>query len=393
MNHRKIFLFALENLGAELTKYRGIFLLSILLVSLSASVIFLTSSLRYTILEALNSEPDFVVQKVVSQQQIPLPLHIGDELIEIAGTTKITQRIYGRYFIKGLQRSVLVMGVDFLDEQSHNILEKIIGKTDLNQFLSSPNAMIVGNEIAEWMQKNDYGKKLSFISPKGKRITLDQYARLPDDTALFSSDMVLTQLKNARKIFGLKRNEVTDFTFNAPNELEWEIIRIKVASLENGLRIIDKKESRKVYEEMFNFSGTFFYLLLLMVIIPFCMILYQRYTQVYKSEIRFIGILRASGWSIGNVLEIKFIETLFIIIIAYSIGISLAYSFVFFMGAPGLASLFLGAWNFEFSHSFVPHIDFFIMTSIFLLYALPFISVVLFPVWKIAITDPVKAMR
>jgi len=41
----------------------------------------------------------------------------------------------------------------------------------------------------------------------------------------------------------------------------------------------------------------------------------------------------------------------------------------------------------------VPYIDLFLLVSIFLLYALPFLAVVLFPVWRVASVDPVEAMR
>jgi ABC-type lipoprotein release transport system permease subunit len=393
MNHRKIFLFALENLGAEIGRYRGIVLLSILLVFVVASVIFLTASLRHALLGALEAEPDFVVQKVTADCLQTLPAHIGDGLIEIAGTTKITPRVYGRYFLEGLQRSVLVMGIDFLDEQSHRELEKIIGTTDMNRFLSDRHAMLTGQSVAGWIQAHGGDKRLRFVSPKGRQITLKEYAVLPKSTTLFSSDMVLTRIDNARKILGMPRNRVSDFAFNAPNEIEWELIRIKAASLGHDLRIVDKKESRKVYEEMFNFSGAFFIGMLVMMLIPFGMILYQRYAQVYATEMRTIGILRATGWSIGNVLELKAVETILLVAAGYLVGVCLAYLYVFAASAPGLTSVFLGAWNLPASYRFDPHIDFFVLASVFLLYALPFGSAVLFPVWRVAASDPVKAMR
>jgi ABC-type lipoprotein release transport system permease subunit len=368
-------------------------LLSVFLVFVIASVIFLTASLQHILFGALEAEPDFVVQKIVADRQMPLSANVGDGIIEIAGTTKITPRVYGRYYIEELQRSVLVVGVDFLDEQSHRILEEVIGKTELNRFLSDKNAMLVGSSVAKWIKEHGDDGKLLFVSPRGKRIVLNQYAILPETTALFSSDMVLTQIKKARKIFGMKRSKVSDFSFNAPNEIEWELIKIKVASLGHGLRIIDKKESRKVYEEMFNFTGSFFLGMLVMMLIPFGMILYYRYAQVYTVEMRMIGILRATGWGIGNVMEMKFIETIMLITIGYFTGISLAYMYVFMAGAPGLASVFLGAWNLPASYHFLPHIDFFVLVSVFLLYALPFSASVLFPVWKIAAADPVKALQ
>jgi len=393
MNNRALFIFALENLSAQLYKHRGVLILSVLLIFFTSSIIFFSTSLKAEVLNALKSEPDFVVQKVVSWQQIPLNEDIGDEIIEIAGTKELSSRVYGRYTFDNERHNVLVYGIDFLDDQSHKALKKLLKNIDLNSFLSKSNYMIVGNGVAKWLNKNGYNNSLTFISPEGKAIPLNVYATLPKDIELFSNDIVITTIKNARKIFGLKSNEVTDFVFNAPNEIEWEIIKIKVASLDNNLRIIDKKESHKIYEEMFNFTEGFFLLSLMIVTLSFVMILYQRYTQVYSTNMRFIGVLRATGWSIIDVLKLQFIETIFIIIIAFSFGIALAYIYVFILDAPFISSIFLGAWNFEYKPEIKPYIDIFTLSSIFLLYALPFLAVVLFPTWKISTKNPVEALR
>ncbi len=70
----------------------------------------------------------------------------------------------------------------------------------------------------------------------------------------------------------------------------------------------------------------------------------------------------------------------------------LAYIYVFVLGAPLLKEVFLGGQNLDNTVNFVPVLDFSVLTSIFLLYALPFIAAVLIPVWRVSVTDPKEAM-
>jgi len=74
------------------------------------------------------------------------------------------------------------------------------------------------------------------------------------------------------------------------------------------------------------------------------------------------------------------------------LGVILAYVYVFVFDAPLLSSIFLGAENIERNLGFVPVLDFSVLSSIFLIYAVPFIASVLIPVWRVAVTDPKEAM-
>ncbi|MEN8727855.1 MAG: FtsX-like permease family protein, partial [Sulfurovum sp.] len=145
-------------------------------------------------------------------------------------------------------------------------------------------------------------------------------------------------------------------------------------------------------ENLYNYKGGVFLILFLVVLATFTLILYQRYSMVYSTERRHIGLLRALGWSINDVLKLKFMETLVIVLISYILGVFIAYVYVFIAGAPLLKEVFLGGQNLHNTLNFVPVLDFSILTSIFLLYALPFIAAVLIPVWRVSVTDPKEAM-
>jgi len=81
-----------------------------------------------------------------------------------------------------------------------------------------------------------------------------------------------------------------------------------------------------------------------------------------------------------------------VVFASFIVGIFIAYVYVFVVGAPILKEIFLGGQNLQNSVNFVPVLDFSVLTSIFLIYALPFIAAVLIPVWRVSVTDPKEAM-
>ncbi len=319
------------------------------------------------------------------------PLEWMDKLIDIYGVDKVTARVYGRYFFKSKQDSFLIVGVDFLDEQSHKALAQIIKDTDLKKFLDGNN-MLVGQGVADYLSAHFYKNQYSFMTPKGEFKKVNIFQTLPAQSDLISNDMIIMPIDLAREVLGVGEEEVTDFALNVPNDGEWDNIADKISSFYFDGRVVTRHDIEKGYENLYNYKGGVFLILFLITIATFALILYQRFNMVYGSERRGIGLLRALGWSIGDVLKLKFFETMIIVTISFVTGVVLAYVYVFVLGAPLLRGVFLGNANIANNAPLVPVLDFGVLSTIFLLYAVPFIAAVLVPVWGIAVTDPKEAM-
>ena len=123
------------------------------------------------------------------------------------------------------------------------------------------------------------------------------------------------------------------------------------------------------------------------------MILYQKYSSINSSDKKEVGILRAVGWSIKDILVLKMFEVSFIALSSFFVGVVFAYIFVFFADAPLLSSIFLGYTNLSLDVSFTPVVDFSILSMIFLFFVTPFMATSLIPVWKIATIDPNEVLK
>ena len=118
----------------ERSKHLSVVMVSVLLLFLLSSVLFLSSSIRFSLEQTLESQPDFIVSRLQGGTVVPASLSWSDELLDIYGITKVTPRVYGRYFFQAKEKSFLIVGVDFFEEQSHKNLEKLIANINLKAF-------------------------------------------------------------------------------------------------------------------------------------------------------------------------------------------------------------------------------------------------------------------
>jgi len=372
-------------------KHIGAVLISVIIIFLLSSVLFISASLQKTLLNTLEYQSDFTVSRIQAGKRVNTPVDWVDKIVEINGVAKVSPRIYGRYFFAPREESFLVFGVDFFDEQSSKVFESLVKEVDLKRFLTT-ESMLVGSGVKAFLSKHYYKDNFSFKTPKGnfKKVKIEEV--LPSQSNLISNDLILMPLGLSREIFGLGENEVTDITFNVPNDAEWDNIIAKLHLLFYDVRVVEKREIKKAYENLYNYKGGLFLILYLVAIVTFMLILYQRYSMVYSTERKEIGILRAVGWSIKDILKLKFYETLVVVFVSYIVGVVLAYVYVFIFDAPLLSQIFLGSANLANHVTFAPVLKFGLLGSIFLFYAIPFLAAVLIPAWKIAVTSPKEAM-
>jgi len=372
-------------------KHIGAVMISVIIIFLLSSVLFISSSIQHTLLGILDKEADFAVSRIEAGRAVNTPMEWLDRIVEIPGVSQVTPRIYGRYYFAPREKSFLIMGIDFFDEQNSQFLQKLNQELNLKTFLSTPS-MLVGEGVKEYLNAHYYKKDFSFKTPQGSFKKVKIYQTLPHQADLIANDMIIMPIELVREIFGLGDDEVTDITFNVPNNAEWDNIIAKLHLLFYDVRVVEKREVRKAYENLYNYKGGLFLILYLVSIVTFMLILYQRYSMVYSTERKEIGILRAVGWSIKDVLKLKLYETIVVVLVSFIFGIVLAYLYVFVWNAPLLSQIFLGGANLPNRVVFTPVINFGILGSIFLFYAVPFLAAVLIPAWKIAVTPPKEAM-
>ncbi|MDB2405500.1 FtsX-like permease family protein [Arcobacteraceae bacterium] len=393
MNKSQFFNFVLLQIYTNRTKHFSIFLISVLLIAILSSFIFISRSLSNDIKLTLDNHADFVLQKTVAGKVIDAPITWTDEIISLSGVTQVSTRVYGKYFYEPAEHYFIIVGVDLYDEQISSNLKKVVKNLDVTKFLSKKQ-MIIGSGVKEFLDEYHFFDYYTF-RPSDKSIEkVYIYDTFATNSNIVSSDMIIMDIELAKKILGIDSDYVSDIVFNVPNQDEVETIKNKIrASHDFNIRILSKEDFYKAYEGLFNYKSTLFLVLYLIVLITFILIIYQRYSYINSSDKKEIGILRSIGWSINQIISLKIAENIIIFISSFILGLNLAYIYVFLFNAPVLSSLFLGFSNLPTNASFTPVIDISTITLLFLFFIVPIVAAILIPVWKISITEPTEAMK
>ncbi len=374
------------------SKHIAIFCISTLLITLLSSVLFISSSIKYDVFKTLNAQPDFIVQKIRGGRSVDIDNNLADKFRKIRGISDAQPRVFGRYFIANQMEYFTIVGVDFFEEELESEFKELFKNLDIKRFLQE-DSMIVGDGVKNFLKENHYNNYFNFKTPLGENKKVTIFQTLPKESNLIGNDIIIMDVELAREILGVEKNRATDIILNVPNDAEKDNIKFKLLSLNYDTRVITKEDIKNSYEHLFNYKGGLFLLLFIISLLTFMLILYQRYSMINSNDKREIGVLRAVGWSIKDVLKLKVLESLTIGLWAFVLGVVLGYIFVFVLDAPLLRNIFIGFNNLQNSVSFTPVIDFGLLFSLFLFFIVPFVASILIPVWKIAIIDPIEVMK
>lgn len=129
MLNKSFYSFLFLMLFIHRSKHFSIFVISIILVFILSSVMFISTSLSKDIQYTLDSQADFVVQKMKAGEVIDIDLSLIEKIEQIYGVKNVTSRVYGKYFFKPLKQSFTIVGVDFFEEQNSKNLKTLSKKT------------------------------------------------------------------------------------------------------------------------------------------------------------------------------------------------------------------------------------------------------------------------
>lgn len=384
------FLFLL--LFTHKSKHLAIFFISILIVFLSSSILFISNTLKKEIFTTLENQSDFVIQKINSGKSQYTPISWIEDFKEISGVKNIQQRVYGQYYFMPEDAYFTIVGIDLFEEGSSKNIKELLKVLNISEFLQS-DSMIIGNGIKKLFDKYRYTDSYDFKLFNNDLKEIKIFKDLPQKANLVANDLIIMDINLAKEILNIKEDEATDIVLNVPNNLERANVKDQLILKHSNTRILQKENLKKEYENMFNYKGGIFLILFIVVILTFTLILYQRYSMISLGDKKEIGILKAVGWSIKDILKLKIMENFIVAFMAFIIGIILSYIFIFILNAPILKNVFIGSQNLQNDFIFNANIQIDSLITLFLFFMIPFLSAVLIPVWKVAIIDSTQSMK
>lgn len=349
-------------------------------VSALGSVLLLSESIRAFHREVVAHAPGLTLGRLVAGRPALVPIDFAEGLRGELGVRRLRPRVWGWLYLEALEGNVLVAA---LDEATREALE-------LPATLETGGA-VVGPRVARTLGLR-LGDRVAFGTSEGPRV-FRVGALLDRETALLADDVVLLPEAEARLLLEIPAGFATDIAVDVFPPEELGAVATLAAERLPSARVIDRDSVARLYELTFDARSGFLAAALVPSLLALLLIAWERLTGLSRTERQEIGVLKAIGWSTGDVLVVRMIESGLVALVGTLVGVVVAYLHVYFFGAALLVPMLLG-WS---AHTpelaWVPALD---VPTLLLLVAsvvAPFVALSLLPAFRAAMLDPDTALR
>ncbi|MBX3260573.1 MAG: FtsX-like permease family protein [Labilithrix sp.] len=210
---------------------------------------------------------------------------------------------------------------------------------------------------------------------------------------LWTADVVLCDEDDARALLGLPEGDATDIAVTLANPAEARVVAATIVERLPGARVIERDLLERVYHLSYGRRAGLVLGASIPAILALLVLAWDRASGIGGDERREIAILKAVGWSTGDVLWAKLFESILVGALGTALGLLLGYAWVFWLGAPGLRPALVG-WSVMYPRaSLTPVVDLAQLLGVTIAVLGPFVLLSVVPAWRAATADPLEAMR
>ncbi len=375
-------------------KYKSLFITIIFtfLTFLLTSIFFISNSIKYELNSTVESLPQIIVQKIKAGRQYDIEVNNIEQILELNGVVDAVARVWGYYYFENAGVNFSIVGLNQYETQYKKSFTNIVEKFNLDKLSKNPS-MVVGQGVYKVLNDNYYTKYFNFIKPDGTFKQVDIAGIFDSNIQLESNDVIVLQQDIARQIMGMREDMATDIVVKVANPKEILMIASKIKLMFPDTRVITNEDLKVSYDNIFDYKSGIFLALFIISLFTFFIIIYDKSSGLSSEEKREIGILKAVGWTVDDILKEKFYEAFIISFIAYLLGVILAFTFVYIFQAPILRDIFVGYSQLKTTFELPFIFDIQTLFLVFFLSVPIYIAATIIPSWKSATIETDEAIR
>jgi hypothetical protein len=313
-----LLLWAFRSLTCHPGRHLLLFSAVLLLVMINATLLLFHHALTETTLSLVAEQPALVVRRLTSGGWAPMPeVDALDAVSDIPGVIDPHPRIWGT--VQGPQGPVTVFAD--MGHRPGAVPESITLPRP------GPGEVWIGGGVTDTPGR-------ASIELRGYRsLPFNIAGRFDRDTDMATHGLVLLPPRDARRLLGIPPGHVSDLAIDVFHGAEAEAM---LPELENAfpwpVQIDTRQSAVKFYTAFFaRKSGVW-----ALVLVPTILSLMLLTGTLFEGQVRFsseMGLLKAFGWTSGDIARYHFYRTGAIGLTAAIAGVALAYGLVFWPGA------------------------------------------------------------
>jgi hypothetical protein len=347
----------------------------LLTVSVTAAPLLFTQALSTTTGLMFRDAPSLVVRKLNALGWTPIP---SDQSVQLAksvpGVISARPRVWGR--VAGPEGPLTVIGVD-----------RYGPPLPQSTALPGREEAVVGTDV-----KGD--RAAPFLTLTGQRTaTLKVVGHSDAMTGIAEPNIVLLHIDDARDLLGVPDGYASDLAIEVFNPAEESaILPDLTAAFPWTVRITTRTESAGIYAAGLARMGGMAVAFLVPALLALCLLVAVTVRDRFGRRFE-IGLLKALGWTTGDIVRLQVSRALLIGIPGAAGGIMLALLLVFWPNANWPARL-CPEWQALSSRlSFSPGDAGLILLEVTGLVVLPFLAATIGTVLRCAIADPQEMLE
>lgn len=299
-------------------------------IALAAAVpLLFQTALEQTVGRVFAGAPSLVIRRLEPGGFAPIPADEGlAALRSVRGVTEARARRWG--VVLGPAGPLTVVGAD---EAARRALES----RDIP--VPAAGEVVVGTALAHLAP----GARLDLRGPSRER-TFRVAGALPRGSDLAGHDLVLVSWDDAAELLGLAPGGASDLAAWVYHQSEEEAIRADLAeALPWPVRITGRTEGSRALLGALSRDAAVAQVALVPALLALALLILAA-DRLARSRRPEVALLKALGWTTGEVLAWRLLGALAVGLPAIVFGLAAAYGLVLWPGAPGLLSAGVG-WS------------------------------------------------
>lgn len=348
------------------------------LVAWIATVLLLTHALEHTASHLLEKGPSLVVRRISPGGWVPIPARESAELARaVPGVTQARARVWG--LVSGPDGPVTSVGIG--DDDKSEWVE--VGLAHL----PGSGEAVVGPGVS--VEKDEGSLVLEGI----RKMEFKVSGRLPPRSGMIAHDIVILHKEDARLLLGLPEGHASDLALDVFHEEEEDAILPDLAkAFPWPVRITTRSETIGLYAGDTSRRGGIALVLAVPAILAGVLLIAGSVRDRIGRR-REVGLLKAMGWTTGDVVRLHLIRSVAIGLPATALGMFLAYLLVLWPGVSWPGALLFGWQGRPPILNLNPSGAFLILVEVGALVFVPWLAATLWPALRGATADPQELIQ
>lgn len=374
--------YALYSLRRKFFKNASVLIIFILVIFLFASFQLVSRALTEAAQKILATAPDITVQQLSAGRQVEIATSAKAQLAPIFGIKTIDDRIWGYYFDASNGANYTIIGLSTLVNDSFSTPQFGIYEGRLPA-ADKRGQVVISDTVRRLLQLGNR-KNFSLFRPDLTQASFKTVGLFTKKTDILTADLIVMNLADARDLFAIADGFVTDLLVAVANPEEIDTIARKISEKLPGSRVITRNQILKTYKVVFTWRSGLGTICLLTALAAFVVLAWDKASGLSQEEIKEVGILKILGWQTGDIIFLRFCESLSLALLAFCCGYLLAWVHVVFLNGALFRPVFLGWSVIRPNVTLAPPFAAADLLVVFSLSVIPYLCATAVPAWRAA---------